>query len=435
MGAAPGSGWEEGEFEFKLVFEEDPPQRQIQGPSPAHTAEPESSVAGEEESDGALLRLDSNNLGTDNHLANAHAGHSINIPSPPPSSNQRAGMHSPPPRRAAVREFSGTYESLPARSVQVSESCVVDCPSIQITTISPEDDPAPIIPNYWDMGSSGRWDRERLYLPLLDPFSYRDRFPGSLSPSPASSPSSRGWLSPASSCDSLLVEEEELNEATISFGLSPSSRPTSPGGKKRRNSPLASPCISRRGSYSEDLQGCNLEGGESTSQSQALPSSCELNIPQKTRKTSLEQLSPREVDQEQVLARNSPCPLPETQQTRREPPPLGMDYLPVPPALAWGRTRASAHSPLFRSNALPPLDWPLPSQFDQYELRIEVQPRPHHRAHYETEGSRGAVKAAPTGHPVVKLCGYAERKPLSLQVFVGTADDRSIRPHPFYQIH
>lgn len=127
-----------------------------------------------------------------------------------------------------------------------------------------------------------------------------------------------------------------------------------------------------------------------------------------------------------------------------------------------------------RSNALPPLDWPLPSQFDQYELRIEVQPRPHHRAHYETEGSRGAVKATPTGHPVVKvkyksaatggcryrnrivskhwnkilgdvmfftvlfcpqLCGFTERKPLSLQVFVGTADDRSIRPHPFYQIH
>ncbi|XP_012706776.2 nuclear factor of activated T-cells, cytoplasmic 4 isoform X1 [Fundulus heteroclitus] len=435
MGAAPGSGWEEGEFEFKLVFEEDPPQRQIQGPSPVRTAEPESSVVGEEESDGALLRLDSNNLGTDNHLAIAHAGHSINIPSPPASSNQRAGMHSPPPRRAAVREFSGTYESLPARSVQVSESCVVECPSIQITTISPEDDPTSTIPGCWDMGGSTGWDRERLYLPLLDPFSYRDRFPGSLSPSPASSPSSRGWLSPASSCDSLLVEEEELNEATISFGLSPSSRPTSPGGKKRRNSPLASPCISRRGSYSEDLQGCNLEGGESNSQSQTLPGSCELNIPQKTRKTSLEQLSPREVDQEPGLGRNSPCPLLDTQQSRREPPALGMDYLPVPPALAWGRTRASAHSPLFRSNALPPLDWPLPSQFDQYELRIEVQPRPHHRAHYETEGSRGAVKAAPTGHPVVKLCGYAERKPLSLQVFVGTADDRSIRPHPFYQIH
>uniref|UniRef100_A0A3Q3B4Y1 Nuclear factor of activated T cells 4 n=1 Tax=Kryptolebias marmoratus TaxID=37003 RepID=A0A3Q3B4Y1_KRYMA len=385
MGAAPGSGWEDGEFEFKLVFEEDPPE------------------------------------------------HSISIPSPPPSSNQRAGMHSPPPRRAAIREFSGTYESLPARSVQVSESCVVKCPSIQITTISPDEDPQ-TIPDCWNIGRSGGWDRERLYLPLLDPFTYRDRCPGSLSPSPASSPSSRGWLSPASSCDSLLVEEEELNEATSSFGLSPSSRPTSPGGKKRRNSPLASPCTSRRGSYSEELHACNLEGGDSASQSQAPPSSCELNIPQKTRKTSLEQLSPREADQEQTPGHSSPCPLPDAQQTRRDPPALSMDYLPVPPSLAWGRTRASAHSPLF-SNALPPLDWPLPSQFDQYELRIEVQPRPHHRAHYETEGSRGAVKAAPTGHPVVKLCGYTERKPLSLQVFVGTADDRSIRPHPFYQIH
>ncbi|KAF3698671.1 Nuclear factor of activated T-cells, cytoplasmic 4 [Channa argus] len=439
MGAAPGSGWEEGEFEFKLVFEEDPPQRQSQGPSPVRTAEPESCVPGEE-SEGALLHLDSpsssSSLVRDNHLAATHAGHTISIPSPPPSASQRAGMHSPPPRRAPVRELSGTYESLPARSVQVSESRVVECPSIQITTISPEDDPAPTISSYWDMGGGGGgWDRERLYLPLLDPFTYRDRCPGSVSPSPASSPSSRGWLSPASSCDSLLVEEEELSEATINFGLSPSSRPTSPGGKKRRNSPLASPCTSRRGSYTEELQGCNLESGEPTPQSEAPASICELSIPQKTRKTSLEQLSPREVDQEQAPGHSSPCPLSETQQCRRELPSLGMDYLSVPPALAWGRTRASAHSPLFRPNALPPLDWPLPSQFDQYELRIEVQPRPHHRAHYETEGSRGAVKAAPTGHPVVKLCGYTERKPLSLQVFVGTADDRSIRPHPFYQIH
>lgn len=226
------------------------------------------------------------------------------------------------------------------------------------------------------MGSGGGWDRERLYLPLLDPFSYRDRCSSSLSPSPASSPSSRGWLSPASSCDSLLVEEEDLNEATVNFGLSPSSRPTSPGGKKRRNSPLVSPCTSRRGSYSEDLQGCNLEGGDSIT-SKAPPSSCELIIPQKTRKTSLEQvkmlapckddlviklmsfvlkrimpfvfqLSPREVDQEQAPGHSSPCLLPETQQSRREPPSLGMDYLSVPPALAWGRTRANTHSPLFR---------------------------------------------------------------------------------------
>lgn len=59
---------------------------------------------------------------TDDHKAATHSGHSISIPSPPPSANQRAGMHSPPPRRGPVREFSGTYESLPARSVQVLQS-------------------------------------------------------------------------------------------------------------------------------------------------------------------------------------------------------------------------------------------------------------------------------------------------------------------------
>lgn len=53
--------------------------------------------------------------------------------------------------------------------------------------------------------------------------------------------------------------------------------------------------------------------------------------------------------------------------------------------------------------ALPALDWPLPSSSEQYELRIDVQPRQHHRAHYETEGSRGAVKASAGGHPVVQV--------------------------------
>ncbi|XP_041946322.1 nuclear factor of activated T-cells, cytoplasmic 4 isoform X2 [Alosa sapidissima] len=426
MGAAPGSGWEEGEFEFKLVFEED----QTRGPSPLRNADRDPSSVGER-TERAPAHLETSNS-TD---TSTHIGQPLGIPSPPNSTSQRAGMHSPPPRRALVREFSGTYESLPARSIQVSESRVLECPSIQITTISPEDDSALAGGGYWDTG--GGWDRERLYLPLLDPFCYRDGMTGagSLSPSPASSPSSRGWLSPASSCDSLLAEEEELNEATSHFCLSPSSRPTSPGGKKRRNSPCASPCTSRRGSYSEEHPSA-LETGQGDPQSQAPGGGCELNIPQKTRKTSLEQVSSRELEQDHAPpAQSSPCPLPEPRGLRRELPSLGMNYLSVPPALGWGRTRASAHSPLFRSNALPPLDWPLPSQFDQYELRIEVQPRPHHRAHYETEGSRGAVKASPGGHPLVKLVGYTERQPLSLQVFVGTADDRSIRPHPFYQIH
>ncbi|XP_063815044.1 nuclear factor of activated T-cells, cytoplasmic 2 isoform X2 [Pseudophryne corroboree] len=85
--------------------------------------------------------------------------------------------------------------------------------------------------------------------------------------------------------------------------------------------------------------------------------------------------------------------------------------------------------------SLPPLEWPLTSQVGSYELQIEVQPKPHHRAHYETEGSRGAVKATTGGHPVIQLHGYMENKPLGLQIFIGTADERILKPHAFYQVH
>ncbi|KAM6982098.1 nuclear factor of activated T-cells, cytoplasmic 2 isoform 2-T2 [Tautogolabrus adspersus] len=85
--------------------------------------------------------------------------------------------------------------------------------------------------------------------------------------------------------------------------------------------------------------------------------------------------------------------------------------------------------------ALPPLEWPIPRRTDQYELHIEVQPKPHHRAHYETEGSRGAVKAPTGGHPVVQLHGYRGKEPLGLQIFIGTADERILKPHAFYQVH
>lgn len=60
------------------------------------------------------------------------------------------------------------------------------------------------------------------------------------------------------------------------------------------------------------------------------------------------QMSSRDIEPELTPVQTSPCPLPEVAQLRREPPTLGMDYLSVPPALGWGRTRASAHSPLFR---------------------------------------------------------------------------------------
>ncbi|KAM6977416.1 nuclear factor of activated T-cells, cytoplasmic 2 [Aplochiton taeniatus] len=85
--------------------------------------------------------------------------------------------------------------------------------------------------------------------------------------------------------------------------------------------------------------------------------------------------------------------------------------------------------------SLPSLEWPVPRRTDQYELHIEVQPKPHHRAHYETEGSRGAVKAPTGGHPVVQLHGYRGKEPLGLQIFIGTADERILKPHAFYQVH
>ncbi|XP_058878301.1 nuclear factor of activated T-cells, cytoplasmic 1-like isoform X4 [Acipenser ruthenus] len=87
------------------------------------------------------------------------------------------------------------------------------------------------------------------------------------------------------------------------------------------------------------------------------------------------------------------------------------------------------------SPSLPALDWQLPSCSGPYELQVDVQPKSHHRAHYETEGSRGAVKASSGGHPIVQLHGYMESEPLTLQLFIGTADDRLLRPHAFYQVH
>ncbi|XP_030213080.1 nuclear factor of activated T-cells, cytoplasmic 2 isoform X3 [Gadus morhua] len=85
--------------------------------------------------------------------------------------------------------------------------------------------------------------------------------------------------------------------------------------------------------------------------------------------------------------------------------------------------------------SLPPLEWPMPNHTEHYELHIDVQPKPHHRAHYETEGSRGAVKAPTGGHPVVQLHGYKGKEPLGLQIFIGTADERILKPHAFYQVH
>lgn len=58
---------------------------------------------------------------------------------------------------------------------------------------------------------------------------------------------------------------------------------------------------------------------------------------------------------------------------------------------------------------LPSVEWPLPSQSGQYELLIQQQPRSHHRAHYETEGSRGPVKTSNGGHPEVQVLFFVSR--------------------------
>ncbi|XP_042234247.1 nuclear factor of activated T-cells 5-like isoform X1 [Homarus americanus] len=66
------------------------------------------------------------------------------------------------------------------------------------------------------------------------------------------------------------------------------------------------------------------------------------------------------------------------------------------------------------------------------ELKLITQPEEQHRARYQTEGSRGAVKdRTGLGHPTVKLCGY--NKPTVVQVFVGSDTGRT-GPHMFYQV-
>lgn len=89
---------------------------------------------------------------------------------------------------------------------------------------------------------------------------------------------------------------------------------------------------------------------------------------------------------------------------------------------AVGRGVRGSNALLFSSSpSLPALDWQLPSHSGPYELRIEVQPKSHHRAHYETEGSRGAVKASAGGHPSVQVPACSPGLLGSVGNFVATA--------------
>ncbi|CAG9863029.1 unnamed protein product, partial [Phyllotreta striolata] len=71
------------------------------------------------------------------------------------------------------------------------------------------------------------------------------------------------------------------------------------------------------------------------------------------------------------------------------------------------------------------------SRYMEVSLQIVKQPEQQHRARYQTEGSRGAVKDREgNGFPIVQLVGYF--KPAILQVFIGT-DVGKVAPHMFYQ--
>ncbi|XP_005796263.1 nuclear factor of activated T-cells, cytoplasmic 3 [Xiphophorus maculatus] len=413
----------------------------------------------------------------------------------------------------------GTSPLLPSAPVEAPKA--FECPSIQITSISPscqqelDASEGELTANGPDGDYHGDrpLSRDHLYLPL--DHSYRD---SSLSPSPCSSLSSRSWFSDASSCESFSHVyddvDSELNEAAARFSLGspltspvcvspqavggvleeqspwqhhhppfvhhshstlsprqspchsprnsvtdenwlsprspsrPSSRPTSPCGKRRHSSadicypgslsphhsPTPTPGHSPRGSVTEDTWAGSPTIGMSAFQ--CCPS--ETDIPSKTRKTSQDRTSLQTgkgeltLDDQENLSSNLDSPPDDTLHSMKKDGPAEQ-FLSVPSHFSWNKPKPG-HTPIFRTTSLPPLDWPLPSQFGQYELKIEVQPKAHHRAHYETEGSRGAVKAASGGHPIVKLTGYND-KPVNLQMFIGTADDRYLRPHAFYQVH
>ncbi|XP_015355080.1 nuclear factor of activated T-cells, cytoplasmic 1 isoform X5 [Marmota marmota marmota] len=238
-----------------------------------------------------------------------------------------------------------------------------------------------------------------------------------------------------------------------------SSRPTSPCNKRKyslngrqpscspHHSPTPSPHGSPRVSVTEDTWLGNSTQYTSSAIVAAINAlttdSLDLGegVPIKSRKTTLEHVPSVALKAEPtgeelgVTPPTSDLPPEEfTFQPLRKGP-FCEQYLSVPqPPYQWAKPKSLTPA-TYVSPSLPALDWQLPSHSGPYELRIEVQPKSHHRAHYETEGSRGAVKASAGGHPIVQLHGYLENEPLTLQLFIGTADDRLLRPHAFYQVH
>ncbi|XP_015270182.1 PREDICTED: nuclear factor of activated T-cells, cytoplasmic 3 [Gekko japonicus] len=505
---AANCGGANDDFDFRLIFGEDvqpgpgppTPLPRALGPAAAAAAD----LDPDDCASGCIFNVD-------------HSSSSVNHPIciPCHGFQSHPSPLSSPTRLHSHKGYEGSCEIPESKYSPLGGPKPFECPSIQITSISPNCHQG-IEASENELHTNGpqneymdRPSRDHLYLPL-EP-SYRD---SSLSPSPASSISSRSWFSDASSCESVSHiyddVDSELNEAAARFTLGsplaspggsprgclldepwqpsygfghalsprqspchsprtsitdenwlsprptsrPSSRPTSPCGKRRHSSaeicyagslsphhsPTPSPGHSPRGSITEDTWlNSSLHGlTAGLSPFQCCP---ETDIPLKTRKTSEDQTAimlgkTESCSEEQGSL--SPSLESAIEDCSASPHTLKKDlpgdqFLSVPSHFTWSKPKPG-HTPIFRTSSLPPLDWPLPAQYGQCELKIEVQPKTHHRAHYETEGSRGAVKASTGGHPVVKLLGYSE-KPVNLQMFIGTADDRYLRPHAFYQVH
>lgn len=76
--------------------------------------------------------------------------------------------------------------------------------------------------------------------------------------------------------------------------------------------------------------------------------------------------------------------------------------------------------------------WNTTSSDGTIVFKILSQPESQHRARYQTEGSRGAIKdRAGAGFPVLKLEGYS--RPSRIQIFIGN-DAGKVVPHMFYQV-
>ncbi|KAF4095409.1 hypothetical protein G5714_024487 [Onychostoma macrolepis] len=240
-------------------------------------------------------------------------------------------------------------------------------------------------------------------------------------------------LSPYQSPRTSITEETWLSPCAQSSSSRPSSRPTSPCGKRRHSSAEVIPCLASP-HLSPNITPSHSPRGSVTEETWL------GDIPSKTRRTYQTNHNQHQVAllpedsslQDPGLANpllNSGIAVSLPSLKKED---IVEHFLAVP-THPWVRPK-QVSTPLYRSTSLPPLDSPLPSQCGQCELKMELQPKPHHRAHYETEGSRGAIKSDCGRHPVVKLIGFSE-KPISLQMFIGTADERYIRPHPFYQVH